>query len=387
VNVLQLCKFYAPITGGMETVVLELVQGMTRLGLKVDVLCSGSERLTRHERSAQGISITRAGTWGTFLSTSMAPALVTQAMRLLPHYDLVHVHMPDPMAALALWAARPRAKLVVHWHSDVVRQRRAMYLYRPLQEWLLNRADAIIATSLDYANSSPALRFRKDKTIIIPIGISDNRETEQPELVRRIQERFGGREIVLSLGRMTYYKGFNALIDAAALLPKSCVIVVGGDGDLLARHQADVRRRALGDRICFVGRIPENELSSYFAASSMFCLASTHRAEAYGVVLLEAMAMGKPVITTRVVGSGMSWINQDEVTGLSVPILDAGAISRAVNRISSDRAWAARLGSAARERFERYLTADTMVHETVALYRRLLSPRQTTKEPSESGET
>ena len=376
-NILQLTKFYAPVTGGIETVVLELAQGMSRLGLKVDVLCAGTERRTCHDRTAEGIAVTRAGSWGTLLATSMAPALIAQARRLIPSYDLIHVHMPDPMAALALWLARPSAKVVVHWHSDVVRQRLALRLYRPLQQWLLRRADAIIATSEPYARSSTWLQPWRDKTVIIPIGISDNRGSPQADQVRCIQERFGGRDIVFSLGRMTYYKGFDVLIEAAATLPQHCVIVVGGEGELLERYRAEVLQRGLSDRIHFVGRIPDQELGSYFAAASMFCLTSTQRAEAFGVVLLEAMAMGKPVITTQIDGSAVSWINQSEVTGLHIPVRDAAALVEAANRISTDKACAARLGRAARARYEECLSADAMVRSTMALYRRLLTQRPT----------
>ena len=98
-NILQFTKFYAPVTGGIETVVLELTQGLSRLGVKVDVLCAGTERRTRHDRTAEGGTITRAGSLGTFLSTSVSPALVTQARRMAAGYDVIHVHMPDPMAA------------------------------------------------------------------------------------------------------------------------------------------------------------------------------------------------------------------------------------------------------------------------------------------------
>jgi len=374
-NILQLTKFYAPVTGGIETVVLELTQGLGRLGVKVDVLCAGTERRTRHDRTEEGGTITRAGSLGTLLSTSISPALVTRARRMAAAYDVIHVHMPDPMAALALWAARPAAKVVVHWHSDVIRQRIALRLYQPLQQWLLRRADAIIATSEPYARSSLWLHPWKDKTVVIPIGISDHRGMSQPEKVRRIRERFGGRDIVFSLGRMTYYKGFDVLMDAAASIPDNCVIVVGGGGELLEHYQTEAHRRGLAGRIHFVGRIPSHELASYFEAASMFCLPSTQRAEAYGVVLLEAMAMGKPVIATQIPGSAVPWVNQSEVTGLNVPVGDAAALAEAVTRIGTDKSRAARFGEAARNRYEQCLSADTMVRSTKALYAELLSRR------------
>ena len=372
-NILHLTKFYAPVTGGIETVVLELAQGMRKRGLEVDVLCSNTGRRTCHDRTAEGIAVTRAGSLGKLLSTSMSPALIAQARRLIPSYDLIHIHMPDPMAALALWAAQPKAKVVVHWHSDVVRQNLALRLYRPLQQWLLSRADAIVATSEPYAASSIWLQPWQQKTTVIPIGISDNLGAPKPELTRQIQERFGGRDIVFALGRMTYYKGFDVLIAAAASLPPHCVIVVGGEGELLERYRAEIAERGLSQRICFIGHIPAHELSAYFAAASMFCMTSTHRAEAYGVVLLEAMATGTPVIAANVEGAAASWINQSGITGLNVPVGDVSALVGAVNRIAADKAFAAQLGRAARTRYESSFSAEAMVQSTIALYSRLLA--------------
>lgn len=372
-KVLQLCKFFPPYSGGMERVACELAEGISRHGVGVEVLCANTQAGTQIDKGAGGYAITRAGSWGRLLSTSMSPALIAHARRLSREADLVHVHMPDPMAALALWLARPSAKLVVHWHSDVVRQRVAVQLYRPLQNWLLRRADAVIATSAAYAESSPWLRRCRHKTVVIPIGITDPGCAGAPEAARRIRERFGAKHIVLSLGRMTYYKGFDVLIDAAADLPDGSVIVVGGDGELLERHRETVRRKGLSNKIFFVGHIPHEDLAAYFEAATVFCLASTQRAEAYGVVLLEAMAGAKPVVTTEVPGSAVSWINQPGVTGLSVPVGDAKALAGAVNRIAADAAFADRLGRAARARYEQHLSAETMIQSTLNLYRQLMA--------------
>jgi glycosyltransferase involved in cell wall biosynthesis len=379
-NVLQLAKFYAPAKGGIETVVLELSQGLRRRGVEVQVLCAGSAWRTQRDRSPEGIDIVRAGSLGSLQSTSMAPALVRHLRRMAPDADVIHVHMPDPMAALALWAAQPRGKVIVHWHSDVVRQRTALRLYGPLQQWLLRRADAIVATSEAYARSSPWLPAWRNKTVVIPIGISDHRELAQAATVRQIRQRFGYREIVFALGRMTYYKGFDVLVEATAHLPERCVVVVGGDGELLEQHRTQARKRGLAGRIHFVGRIPDDELPSYFAAASMFCLPSTQRAEAYGVVLLEAMAMGKPVIATEIAGSAVPWVNDSGTTGLNVPVGDARALADAVIRIATDKACAARFGVAARARYEQCLSADAMVRDTMALYGKLIAqPQQPTR--------
>jgi glycosyltransferase involved in cell wall biosynthesis len=373
-KVLQVSKFYPPIKGGIESVVYELTTGLSGLGFDVDVLCSNTRRTTSRERE-RGVkgeySITRAGSLGRILSTSLSPALIAEARRLRSSYDVIHVQMPDPMAALALWYARPTGRVVVHWQSDVVNQKRALFFYEPLQRWLLKRADAIIATTPPYAESSPWLAPFARKVAIIPIGISDFSASLNESRVREIREKFGGKKLIFSLGRMTYYKGFDVLIEAAATIPDNSVIVVGGGGELLSTHRAHVRHRGLERKIYFIGRIPDDDIAAYFAACDVFCLPSVIRAEAYGVVLLEAMAMGKPLVATDIKGSGVAWVNQHRVTGLNVPVRDASALSTALRELLENDQLAENMGRAARRRFTEHLTADLMVSAIADLYRRL----------------
>ncbi|MED5619494.1 glycosyltransferase [Ideonella sp. BN130291] len=369
-KILQVCKFYPPVPGGMETVAWEITEGLRRRGIDVAVLCAGLERHTYEERAVSGYRIVRAGAWTRVLSTSVAPAMPGLLRSMSRSADIVHVHMPDPMAALSLWLARPQGRVVVHWHSDVVRQKRALQLYRPLQSWVLRRADAIVATSNAYAETSPWLQAWTNKTVVIPIGISAA-PSPDPEAVERIRKRFGHRKIVFSLGRMTYYKGFDVLLRAATALPDDCVIIIGGGGELLASYREAAMSRGLADKVSFVGYIASQDLSSYFAAAEVFCLPSTERAEAYGVALLEAMAMSKPVITTDIPGSAVPWVNQSGVTGLTVPVGDAQALACAIGRLVGDSAYASQLGNQARQRFEEHLTAEVMLERTTALYSRL----------------
>ena len=230
-RLLQVSKFYWPVMGGIEKVAWELVEGLTRAGVATDVLCSHQRPETEVDQFP-GYTVVRAASLGMLLSTSMAPEMLRHMRRMAADSDIVHVHMPDPMAAAAIWAVRPAGRLVVHWHSDVVRQRHAMKFYAPLQNWLLSRADAIVATSEPYAASSNALQAWRSKVEVIPIGISDNCAQGSSEKAAAIRQRFSHRRIVFALGRMTYYKGFEVLIEAAAALPDDCVVLIGGDGEL-----------------------------------------------------------------------------------------------------------------------------------------------------------
>ena len=373
-KVVQICKFFPPVAGGMESVVFELAEGLARRGTDVDVLCANTEWRTVRETAVAGYRVTRAALWGRLLGSSVTPALVDEVRRLGATADIVHVHLPDPQAALLLRCSPPRGPLVVHWHSDVVRQQIALRFYEPLQQWLLQRAAAVIATSEAYAESSSWLRRWAAKTTVIPIGIGDNAGLVNEARVAAIRHRFGGRKIVFSLGRMTAYKGFDVLIDAAAQLPADAVVVVGGEGELLEQHRRTVASRRLADKIVFIGKISGSDLPSYFAAARLFCLASTQRSEAYGVVIAEALAFSKPVVATDIPGSGISWVNRDGVTGFNVEVGNADALAMAIQRLLLDDALTGRFAAAARWNYLDRLKAAAMVDATYQLYQGLLTP-------------
>ncbi|RVT49486.1 glycosyltransferase [Rubrivivax albus] len=379
-KVLQVSKFYPPDHGGIEAVARDLSAGFVRAGLQVEVLCAHKRRPNAEEVDSLGVRVTRAGSFGMLMSTSMAPGLVSELRRRRDGYDIVHVHMPDPLAALAVWVARPRGRVVLHWHSDVVRQRVARHAYEPLQRWLLRRADAVIATSPPYAASSPWLRLVREKVVVIPIGAPVPGEPTARRL-ERIRQRHAGRRIVFALGRMTYYKGWDLLVKVVPMLPPDVDIVIGGGGPDLGRYRALAEQAGVADRVQFVGPLSADSVEAYFRLAELFCMASTVRAEAYGVAVLEAMARGVPVVASDIPGSGIGWLHRHEVSGLQVPPGDVPALGAALNRLLADPALRVRCGQAGRERWARHFSAETMADQTIALYRRLLAGRAPAEAP------
>ncbi len=371
-KVLQVSKFYPPHLGGIETVAQDLSHGLVARGVEVEVLCANQGREQLQGRDADGTLVTRAGSFGMLLSTSMAPALLPLLRQRRDLHDIVHVHMPDPAAALAVWYARPTGKLVLHWHSDVVRQRWARHVYHPLQQWLLRRADLVICTSTDYACSSEPLAPWLDKVRVVPIGRPAPPAGADPQLLRRLRQRHAGRRIVFALGRMTYYKGYDVLLRAATALPQDVVVLVAGGGPDRPRYQALAAEQGVADRVHFVGPLSPAWLEAYFAAADLFCMASTVRAEAYGVAVLEAMARGLPVVATHIPGSGLTWLHQHGITGLAVPPADPQALAAALRQMLDDPELRARCGQGARARWAAGLTAQHMCDQTLGLYRHLL---------------
>lgn len=371
-KILQLSKFYPPVRGGIETTTYELTEGINRQGHRADVLCANDAAVTIRERAPAGYAITRVASLGRLLSMSIAPRLVSEVRAQAGRYDLLHVHMPDPLAALAVWLVRPRARIVLHWHSDVVRQRLSRRLYEPLQQWLLERADAVIATTPIYADSSAVLQRHASKVHVIPIGISDPLPAVHAERVAALRASYPGRRIVLGLGRMTYYKGFDVLIRAAHLLPEDVQVLIGGTGALFNPCRAQIDALGLQDKVQLLGPLSEADLLDHYAAADVFCLPSTARSEAFGVAMLEAMAMSKPIVSTDIEGSGVPWINQSGVTGLTVPVGQPGPLAHALKRLLDDRELARSYGAAARQRYEQGFHVDEMARNVVALYRRVL---------------
>lgn len=371
-KVLHVSKFFPPVMGGIESVAWELVEGLNRQGITTQVLCAHHQAFGVHQQAPAGYDIWRTGSWARVLSTSICPAMPLQLARLARKVDVIHVHMPDPMSAAALWMLQPRAKLVVHWHSDVIRQRRALRLYEPLQRWVLNRADAVLATSPPYAGTSQALQRCAGKVTVVPIGISDNPQPNSTQVAQALRQRFKGKTMVFALGRMTYYKGFDVLIHAAARLPDSCAVMIGGDGELLAEYRSLVNRLGLAGKVHLLGKVLDHELKGHFEACDIFCMPSIVRAEAYGVAMLEAMVMGKPVVATNIEGSGVPWVNLHGLTGLNVSAQDPLALSEALNDLIADAPKRLRMGVAARQRYESEFRADQMTERVAGVYRRLM---------------
>lgn len=366
-KVVHIGKFYFPIPGGMETALQQLCE---ELNPHVDlrVLVANTRPRTVTER-INGVRVTRVARWGQIASTPLCPSL---PRRLAEHRaDIVHVHEPNPMATLAVWLANPRARVIVSFHSEVVRHRVLRHAYRRLRERLLQRADRLIVATPHHLDF-PALRPHRRKCVVIPFGI-DVARFQPNEAVRRraaaIRAEFGPRT-VLFVGRLVYYKGVEYLIEAMSRVSARLLIIGRGPRERALRRR--VRALGLEERVVFLGEIAHEELPAYYHACDLLVLPSTQQSEAFGIVQLEAMAAGKPVISTRL-PTGVSWVNRHGMTGWLVPPADADALADAMNRLLEDEALRHRLGEAARHYVSEHFTRQKMARAVLALYEEVLS--------------
>lgn len=364
-RVLHVGKFYPPHRGGMESA-LETLCRELRTEVDVQVLVSNDARKTVRE-TVDGVPVTRVGTAATFASASINPGMA-RAIREA-NADVVHFHHPNPTGVLSYLASGRRGPLVVTYHSDIVRQRVLGAVFSPILHRFLRGAHAILATSPDYAASSPVLQKHRERVRIIPFGIrAEEFAAADAEAVAAIRSKYGPR-LVLGVGRLVYYKGFEYLVRAMVAVEGRLVIL--GDGPLRGALQALAAELEIGERVAFPG--PVQDLAPWYHAADVFALPAVARSEAFGIVQLEAMAAGTPVVNTRL-RSGVPFVSRDGETGITVPPADADALADALRRLLDDPALRGRYGAAAQQRIRGELSLDRMVADTLAVYHNAVSP-------------
>jgi rhamnosyl/mannosyltransferase len=358
--------------GGIETHLEALCQQLRPVA-DVRVLAANTAN-TRVEEERAGVRILRLPPRIWLSTAPLCPSLAREIGRATP--DLVHLHLPHPGGMLAVLASAYRGPLVVTYHSDVVRQQWRAAPFHPVLLATLRRAQAIIATSETYARTSPILRRFASSCTVVPYGIPlDRFACPDPRAVRQLRERFGPR-VVLAIGRLVYYKGYDVLIEAMPHVEAHLVLV--GDGPLLSSLEAQAARLGVTHKVTFAGEIANDALGPYYHAADVFALPSVARSEAFGIVQLEALACGVPVVNTSL-PSGVPEVSLDGVTGVTVPPRDARALAAALSRLLDDPQLRANYAVAGRARVARHFTNELMGQRVRRIYEDVLAPPGTRK--------
>ncbi len=365
--------YYPPVKGGIENHLNLLCNGLKKRGVGVHVLVANTQMKFDTE-NFNGIPIAKATQWGRFSSAPLTPTFHRYLRRLGENADIIHFHHPNPTAEFAYFFSNlTNKKLVITYHSDIIRQDKLGKLYAPFRKRFLQMADKIIATSPNYIDSSAVLRPLKDRCRVIPLGIDIQRFDVQHDIgrVEAIRRRHAGKPIVLFVGCFRYYKGLHLLI--AAMKKVDAKLLLIGNGPESHRLQKLVKRNQLNNKIEFLGELSDDAVNAYYKACDIFVLPSHLRSEAFGLVQLEAMCCRKPVISTEL-GTGTSFVNVDQETGLTVKPNDVEALSTAINQLISDPEKRRRLGEAGYKRVGQMFSLEKMVDSTLALYQSLLPP-------------
>ncbi|MFZ1752552.1 MAG: glycosyltransferase [Caldilineaceae bacterium] len=375
-RILHLYKDYFPVLGGIENHIKWLAEGMAARGHDVSVLVTNTDRRDLSE-TVSGVGVVKVSRHFNISSAPIGLGMAGQLRRMGRDADVVHLHAPYPPGELARLLVAAGRRTVITWHSDIVKQAGLLRFYAPFLRAALHRADKILVASPPYVQSSAFLRpvseRSPEKIAVVPFGIDLSRYVENAELlakVKTIRARYGPGPLVLFVGRMRYYKGLHVLVQAMAQVENARCLIVGV-GPLEAEIRAQVTGLGLTERVLFAGEVDDADLPAYYQAADIFCLPSVHRSEALGIVLLEAMASGLPLISTEL-GTGTSWVNQHEVTGLVVPPEDPDALAGAINRLARNEDERRSFAQAAHARAADEFDVAQMLTRIEAIYREIL---------------
>lgn len=370
IRVLHLGKFYPPYFGGIEKVSYDLVEGLNKEFISADVLCFNHKK--GNSFTNDSYKIYRTNTLLNIASAPLSLNYISTFNRIVNSYDLIHVHLPNPIANLAVFLARPKCKVIVHWHSDIVKQKVLLKFYRPLQNWLLERADKIITTSpVYYKRSRDLIRYKK-KIESIPLGIDSKEFPIDNCLIKKIKDKYSGKKIIFSLGRLIYYKGFEYLIEAAGHLDEDYVVLIGGDGELKGELNKLISENKIQGKVKLLGRIPFNNLGAYYKSCDLFCMPSVEKSEAFGVVQIEAMSFAKPVVSSDIKGSGVPWVNKEGFSGKIVEPKNSKQLALAISYIVENKEIYSEYSKNALFRYKDLFTKEKMVEKFKKLYKNIL---------------
>ncbi len=371
-RVCHLSKYYPPAPGGIETHVRTLARAQADLGALVRVFCVNHDSPRTAVEADGPVEVVRFGRRASGAKIDYCPGLATALAAV--EADVLHMQAPNPTMILALLRSRPRVPLVITYQSDVVKQRLRAALFRPLERSLYRRAAMILPTSPTYAAGSEFLRPYAAKVRVLPMGIDlapyldpSGADRDRAEAIR---SRYEG-PIWLGCGRLIYYKGFPVAVRALPRVPGTLLLV--GDGPDRPKLEAEAEALGVRDRVVFLGAMPYQEIIPYYLAADAFWFPSIAKSEAFGLVQVEAMACGTPVINAAIPHSGVPWVSPHEETGLTVPVNDPIALASAAARLMDEPGLRERLGAAARERATREFDHRIMARRSLALYRDVLT--------------
>lgn len=362
-RILQVNKAYYPHVGGIESLVRQYSEELgKRSDVELKVLVCRDEKGKTYSETVSGVEVTRAGSFGTYFSCPLSFSFLRLFRKMARDADVIEIHVPFPLADAALLFSGYKGRVVVAWHSDVVKQKKLLRLYKPLMMKLLKRADCIITATKGHIDGSDFLPQFRGKCRVIPYGITPEdylSVKRAPVLTEKCNDKNSVK--VLFTGRLVYYKGVDVLLRAFTRV-RGCELFLVGTGELEAPLKEFAAEHKMENRVHFLGFLPDEQLKQAYSDCDIFVLPSVVKSEAFGIVQLEAMVYGKPVINTSL-PSGVPYVSIDGETGITVPPYDPEALADAINRLAADNELREKLGNNAAERVGKYFNEKNVIRE------------------------
>lgn len=376
-------KYYPPAPGGIESHVQTLARGQADLGHEVSVLCvnhadkDGKDvthyrwrRTPSFNQSDVNVRVNQVGRLFGISRLEVCPGLLGQMREATSLADIVHLHTPNPLMLAVWWLAGNRKNpLIITHHSDVIKQKVLQVLVAPFESRVYRAARLILSDSPNYIDGSAVLQKFRDKVQVLPLGIdlepfNNPGESEKLEAKNLVEDH--GSPLWLMVGRMTYYKGYQVAIKALVQVEGKLIIV--GNGPLEPELKAMAKSLGVAERIVWLPSVSRTRLIALYHAATALWFPSIARSEGFGLVQVEAMASGCPVINTRIPGSGVSWVSQDGISGLTVEVGDAKSFAKAADKIGNDQVLQKSLGENGRKRTINLFNSKVMAESSIIYY-------------------
>ena len=355
-RILEVNKFYPPHIGGIETVVAQRAKYLSRFpDTEVKVLVCQEKGRGKTE-IINGVEVIRCGSAGTYFSCPVSASFLRKFGELSKWADVIEFHTPFPLEDVACLLSGCKCRVVISWHSDVIRQKKLLFFYQPVLKRFLQRADCIITATQGHIESSSFLPEFREKCRVIPYPV-ENTEILHDASVLTKKLRNPEHVKLLFVGRLVYYKGVDVLIQAFRKV-KGCELFLCGTGVL----ESELRELAGNLPVHFLGNLSDSDLKSAFSDCDIFILPSVENSEAFGIVQQEAMTAGKPVINTSL-PTGVPYVSLHGKTGLTVPPHDVQALADAIQKLADSPGLRRKYGENARKRALALYQCDAIMKE------------------------
>lgn len=369
-RILHISKYYSPYIGGVENICKYLVEGT--VNHETAVVCFNDARKDTIDM-VNGHKVYRVATWINVARQALSLSYFRVLNKAIKEFqpDVIQFHWANPFPAAVLLTMIPKnVKLIIHWHMDIIKQKKIYPLIKPIETALLKRADMVCVTSPQYRDGSLPLQPFKDKVRIVQNAMDEDHfilRDGDVEKINAIKAKYNHKPIVFFVGRHIQYKGLPHLINAEKFVGSDCVFVIAGKGPLTDELKAQCH----SERVYFVGRLSDEDLKLYHYAASVFAFPSITKNEAFGVALAEAMYCGTPAVTFTIPGSGVNWVSLDGETGIEVANGDDRAYAKAVDALLSDEEMRRRYAENGMKRVKEWFTIPKMVEKMEECYQEL----------------
>lgn len=373
-RILQINKLYYPFTGGIEAVVQQIAEGLQEVS-EMQVLVCNTKRQTVREK-VNGVKVTRTGCIGMLGNLPLSVRFLTEFRRQAQKSDILLFHMPFPIGDAAYLLSGIRKKnIIIWWHSDIVRQKKLLFFYKPLMNWFLKKAVRIVVATQGHIEGSDYLKDYREKCAVILFGVREEvlkdstdylfwQKTENGQQTEQEEIRF------LFVGRLIYYKGCEVLLRAFHGITGAKLVIVG-DGPLKSQMEQKIELWQMQEKVELKGWLKDLELFQEYRNCDVFILPSVVKSEAFGLVQIEAMAYGKPVINTKI-PSGVPYVSLDKETGLTVTPESIEELHKAMRWMIEHKRERAAMGRAARKRVETCFTRENMLQKLMGLCKEVI---------------